>query len=682
MKIDLSRYRSTFFEEAAEHLTSMERGLLELEGAPQDPEPLNCVFRVAHSIKGSSGMLGMQDVSEFAHDLEGLLECLRSGKMQATPATLELLLRAKDTLESLLAAERDGTPAPGDAQAVRTALREMLSGVEAAHRPEHAEADAAAAHRPEHAEADAAAAPGSAQPQVWCIRFTPGREILARGLDPLVLLRNLADLGEVEGSHVDTSRLPPLAEIDPERCDLAWLVVLRTTAEEAQLREAFAFAEGECTLEIRKGNRRGDSPDENAEPDELRAPRTLGDSSIRVPTERVDSLINLVGELVIAQSMLNAITAGLPTGQLADLAEAIDRMQRRTHELQEQMLAVRMLPVATVFDRFPRVARDVAIARGKRVRIEVVGEETELDKTVIEAIADPLLHMVRNAVDHGIEDPDTRKALGKPETGIVRLTAYHESGCVVIEVQDDGRGLDAARIRERAVASGLLAAGADPSDDELHSLVLRPGFSTAREVSDISGRGVGLDVVASNVTAINGRLTIASRPGKGTTFRIQLPLTLAILDGLAVSVGNHVYLLPLLSVVESLSPAADDVLSMTGVGEVVRVRGDLVPLVRLGQVLGADRAARADRSLVVIVEHEGRRLGLQVDALCGQQQAVIKNLETNYRRVEGLIGATILGDGTVAFILDVHGIARLAEAPVAGARPTRPAGSLTTSEGV
>ncbi|NUQ61651.1 MAG: chemotaxis protein CheA, partial [Pirellulales bacterium] len=389
--------------------------------------------------------------------------------------------------------------------------------------------------------------------------------------------------------------------------------------------------------------------------------RPLESSSIRVSVEKVDELINLVGELVIAQSMVNQAIGHLPPETLASVQEALGAMNRSTRDIQERVMSVRMVPLANVFRRFPRVVRDLAAGMHKRIAVEIHGEDTELDKQMIEQIGDPLTHLVRNAADHGIEPPEDRVRAGKSPEGSIGLRAYHEGGSVVVEVSDDGRGLDRERIRRKAAAQGLIGADEPVSDDQLYALVFAPGFSTAEQVTDVSGRGVGMDVVKRNIEALNGSVSIESIPGAGSTFRIRLPLTLAILDGLAVGLSAEVYILPLLSVVESFRPKTAEVKSIAGRGEVVMVRGKPVPLVRLHHVFHALQAVTdPTKGLVVILENQGRRLGLLVDELLGQVQVVMKSLEANYQKVEGISGATILGDGQVAFILDVPGLSRLA----------------------
>ncbi|MGE0679650.1 MAG: chemotaxis protein CheA, partial [Candidatus Binatia bacterium] len=384
-------------------------------------------------------------------------------------------------------------------------------------------------------------------------------------------------------------------------------------------------------------------------------------ASIRVPTEKVDKLINLVGELVITQSMISQTLEHFSLAKLNQLRESITELERNTRELQERVMAVRMMPIGNSFSRFPRLVRDLATQLNKKIAVQMIGEETELDKGVIERISDPLTHLVRNAADHGIESPEERRAVGKPEQGTIRLQAYHQGGNVIIEVGDDGRGLNVERIKQKALAQGLIGPEDNLSEEQLHALIFHPGFSTAAVVSDVSGRGVGMDVVKKNIEALNGSVTVVSELGKGSCLRIKLPLTLAIIDGLSVKVGDDIYILPLVSIVESIRPRPEQVKRLFGRGEVIAVRGEFLPLIRLYHLFNTPtHIIDPSKGLVVIVETEGKKSGILVDELLGQAQVVIKNLEANYQKVEGVVGATILGDGRVALILDVQGLIHLA----------------------
>ena len=636
MEFDISRFRETFFQEVEEHLGAMESGLLQLEGKP-DPELLHAIFRGAHSIKGASGTFGFEDVAKFTHAMEGLLDRMRSGAIDPSAERIGLLLESLDTLRRLVEAARTGTEAPPEA-ACRTEslLAAQQTGEERVGAP-------AKVRAPEHGTAS------------WMVRFAPSRELLRQGMDPVLILRDLARLGEVVKVTADLSALPSLADLQADCCYLAWNVELVSEAAEADIRDVFAFAEDGATIEIQRSAAQ--------EPPAVRA-RALptGESgTIRVATGKVDKLIDLVGELIIAQSMVSQVLMAFQPSDLHRLQEIFAEVERYTRELQERLMGVRMLPIGNAFGRFPRLLRDLAAATGKQAALQIEGEETELDKSVVESMADPLTHLVRNAIDHGIEPTAERVAAGKPPAGAIGLRARHQGGSVVLEVSDDGRGLDRDRILAKARERGLIAEGDNPTDEQVYSLIFEPGFSTAAMVSDISGRGVGMDVVKKSVQSLNGAIGIASQPGRGVTFRIQLPLTLAILDGLLLRVGAQRFVLPLVSIRESIAPPREQVRQVAGVGEVIVLRGEPLPVVRLNRLFHVDAPEEeAAKVLAVIVENRGKRLALLVDELLGQQQVVIKGLETNFRKVEGAAGATILGDGQPALILDVAAIAEMA----------------------
>jgi two-component system chemotaxis sensor kinase CheA len=656
MQIDIQRFHAVFFEEAAEHLTVMEQGLLSLERNPADEELLHSIFRAAHSIKGASGTFGFADVAEFTHRLESLLDRMRDGRTAPTPTIIEMLLRSADTLGGLLEAAKGGGPLPpqmeravGELESALGRQAEECSSVPTAPAP--------------------CAAQGSCE---YSVRFVPGPDLLRHGMDPLLLLRDLAQIGEILQVTADTSRLPALAELVPDECYLGWTVRLRSEKSREDIQSVFIFVEDSSQVAVDQvSGERSDGENPAQAPSTPKEPareagsmprvRSSDCSSIRVSVEKVDELINLVGELVIAQSMVNQVVGQVPVHVLPAMQEALAAMDRSTRDLQERVMAVRMVPLANVFRRYPRLVRDLSAALGKQISVEIAGEDTELDKQMIEQLGDPLTHLVRNAVDHGIESPEERLAAGKPAEGTIGLRAYQEGGNVVIAVSDDGHGLSRERIRAKALAQGLIKADEPLSDEQIHGLIFLPGFSTAQQVSDVSGRGVGMDVVKRNIEALNGSVAIESEPGRGSTFRIRLPLTMAILDGLAVGLNGEIYILPLLSVVESFQPKASDVKTITGTGEVVLVRGRIVPLVRMHRIFSiAARVTDPTQGLIVIVENRGKKLGLLVDELIGQMQVVMKSLEANYRKVEGVSGATILGDGQVAFILDVPGLGRLA----------------------
>lgn len=647
MEFDISRFRETFFQEADEHLGEMEAGLLLLE-RHHDPELLNAIFRGAHSIKGASGTFGFEAVARFTHAMEGLLDRMRSGVVSPSAERIGLLLESLDTLRRLLDAARTGAEAPPEAGRVAESL---LAAQGDAPREEGSRPATSAPVGPQHA--------GQAN---WLVRFTPSSDILRQGMDPVLILRDLARLGEVLRVESDLSRLPELNSLQADCCYLSWSVELASDATEAQIRDAFAFVEDGATIEMqRKSAPSLPAPAAESPAGRSRALPAAESGTIRVSTGKVDKLIDLVGELIIAQSMASQVLAAFQPKDLGRLQENFAEVERYTRELQERLMGVRMLPIGNAFSRFPRLVHDLASATGKQVALQIEGEETELDKSVVERMADPLTHLVRNAIDHGIEPVAERIAAGKPPTGSIGLRARHQGGSVVLEVSDDGRGLDRGRILAKARERGIAVDGDSPGDEGVFALIFEPGFSTAANVSDISGRGVGMDVVKKSVESLNGAIAIASQPGRGVTFRIQLPLTLAILDGLLLRVGAQRFVVPLISIMESIAPRAEQLRQVAGRGEVIVLRGEPLPVVRLNRLFhvpSADDGAAG--GLAVIVENRGKRLALLVDELLGQQQVVIKSLETNFRKVEGAAGATILGDGQPALILDVAAIAEMA----------------------
>jgi len=639
MSIDLARFHRSFFEESFEGLELMERELLRLDSGGS--EALHAVFRAAHSIKGGAGTFGFAAVAAYTHHVETLLDEMRGGKRAVSAPLVDLLLKATDALRLLLTAARDGTPL--DSAAVAAVQAEVEAQLQQA-----------------PAAAPPAAAPAAAGETCFRIRFAPHAELFRSGNDPLLILRELAALGRLE-TQCEVPAQPDFTACDPESCHLAWSLRLRTSRSRADVLEVFAWVEGECELQIEaEGAAPAAAPSSSPA---VTAPRPAdaapGDGgSVRVGTAKIDALINLVGELVITQAMLAQHAGGLDPVQNEKLLAGLQQLDRNTRQLQEAVMATRMLPIDAVFSRFPRMLRDLAARLDKEVRLETQGEATELDKSMIEKISDPLTHLVRNAVDHGIETRAQRLAAGKSAEGCIRLSAAHQGGMIVIAVADDGAGLDRGRILAKARSQGLSVSDA-MSDAEVWQLIFAPGFSTAEKLSDISGRGVGMDVVKRNVEALGGRVEIESHPGRGANVSIRLPLTLAILDGMSVAVGEETFIVPLNCVVESLQPQGGQLRSVTGQGTLLKVREEYLPLVPLHALFRIPGAVREPQAgIVVVLEAEGRKAALLVDQLVGQQQVVVKSLEHNFRRVAGVSGATILGDGRVALILDAAGMVR------------------------
>jgi two-component system chemotaxis sensor kinase CheA len=835
VKTDLDRYRKTFFAEAADHLVVLEKSLLALEVGPHDAVVVDEAFRAAHSVKGGADAVGLPNIARFTHAIEGVLDQARN-QTRTPRSTIDLLLEAVDVLGRLIAAARTDGKLPEGVDVTIDRLHATM-----------------------------------ATPAEYVIHLAPQIDVFRAGLDPLPLLRELAEQGEVIRTVLDLSRLPKLDTLDPESCYLSWTVYVRTTRSAAELMAIFAFARDNLLLEIEpvssemptepqpapvsppmtretmkdapsglrtilpppsferaglvadfcaeaadhleaadrclltldtdptdrealnsvyrgvhsiKGvasmlglkavqllaheaenllnlardgklllrgpalevvftsvdtlkkyialarcwavervplapdpvipnliaslrkicesggsesrtpaapvappppprppepvpqpvaqtQRSVSQPQPVAMPKPTPEPSTgpvaaaaksgrgIDKETVRVDKERLDKLINVIGELVIAQSMAQEEFLEL-TQRTGGHSRSLEELSKISRDIQELSLSLRMIPLQGSFQKITRLVRDLSRKMNKPVELELHGEETELDKTVVDQLGDPLMHMVRNAIDHGLESPEERVVTGKPAEGRISLRAYHQSGNVYIELTDDGRGLDRDRIFAKAVEKGLVPEGGRLSDGEVYALIFAPGFSTATSVTDVSGRGVGMDVVRRNVEALQGNILIRTQPGKGTTFTIRLPLTLAIMDGLMVGLGEDVYVLPLLSVVESFRPGTAEVHTVATRGEVVNVRGEVVPLLRLHQLLHRPvHETNPCRGLVVLVEDQGAKYALLVDELLGQMQAVVKSLDANYQRVEGLAGATILGNGQVAMILDIHGLTQL-----------------------
>lgn len=659
---DLAQFHDVFFEESRELLDGMEAALLALADAADDLELINTVFRTAHSIKGGAATFGFSEIAEFTHSVESVLDLMRSGKLTIDQPGIDLLLKTVDVTRAMLNAQQAGQKidpqAPADLQFdLELYVHQRESGA------------AAPAPAPQ-----AEAATNNEQAQGWDIRFRPLPGMLKKGNDPAGMFGELEKLGELE-RQVDMSRLPALADMDPEECYLAWDLGLVTEADRGKVAEVFDWVEGDCELQITpRGEMAAPAPaaaepvaapveTASAKPAKADPPRaetaaasSHESASIRVNIEKVDQLINLVGELVITQAMLNQF-GGVDGGE--KLRAGLVQLERNTRELQESVMQIRMLPISFLFSRYPRMVRDLASKLHKKIELKVSGDQTELDKTVLEKLGDPLVHLVRNSIDHGIEMPEQRLAAGKPETGTVHLNAFHRGGSIVVEISDDGRGLDRERILKKARDRGLIGPNESPPDEQVFDLIFAPGFSTAEQATDVSGRGVGMDVVRRNIRELGGHVELRSKQGAGTTITITLPLTLAIMDGQSLRVGGEQYILPLTAIIESVLVTRETVRTVAGRGEVVSFRGEYLPVIRLHEVLGSEGGA-SEQQLVVIVEGDNRRAGLVVDELLGQQQVVIKSLEANFRRVAGLSGATILGDGAVALILDVPGLIRLA----------------------
>jgi len=742
---ELEAIKVTFFQECEELLADLEGGLLAMQDGNDDGDTVNAVFRAVHSIKGGAGAFGLEPLVRFAHVFETLLDALRSNEIPGTPDLTALLLRASDVLADHVSAARGLGVVDMDASAAMAAELKAVTDPSAApapaapveQAPQYVDAapivigaedgmdddDLGFDFQPMTISLDAQAADAAVlDGNVWTVSIRPQSDLYRKANETALLLRELSRLGPIQAT-LDDSALPALEFLDPEAAYVTWSVRVETEQGEEAIREVFEFVDGDCELEITRGEApvadvlatlldvAAPAPEPVAEtapvmieapveapvsvapmaeitppapaPAAVSAPAPAappvaanapaaakpaqidvpgpGQSVIRVDPERIDHLIDLVGELVINQAMLAQRVGEYGIAPSSNLAMGLDELEQLTRQIQDSVMAIRAQPVKSVFQRMPRLVREVANMTGKQARLVMDGENTEVDKTVIERLADPITHMLRNAIDHGLESPEERKAAGKNPEGVVRLAALHRSGRIVIEVQDDGKGINRERVLSIAVNKGLISPDITLTDEEIDNLIFLPGFSTADKISDVSGRGVGMDVVKRSVQALGGRISISSRPGLGSTFTLSLPLTLAVLDGMVVDVAGETLVIPLACIVESLRPKAEEIRPLGPTGSVLAVRDSFVPLIDVGLTLNyRSQSPSATEGVVLLVEGEdGSRAALVADAIHGQRQVVIKSLEQNYQQVEGVAAATILGDGRVALILDVDAVINL-----------------------
>ena len=684
MSIDLSQFHQIFFEESFEGLDVMESQLLDLQPQEVDAESVNTIFRAAHSIKGGAGTFGFMQVSEFTHVVETLLDEIRSGTRSMQRNYIDLFLQSVDCLRAMLGSLQSGSEPDGERAATLKASFEKIL-------QQSADSDSQVTEE-KPTVADEGCSNG------WRITFRPAEEILQTGNEPFRMFRELQELVGADNLTVIplTDNLPEFTSLHPENCYLSWVLEVRSDVNRDDIAAVFEWVADDCDIDYQPLSVAA-APDiptadtavtEMAEsavstepvsaviPDKVSealsasaaqqakpAARTAGKSnepsSIRVSIDKVDSLINMVGELVITQSMLGQLGQDFDMSRLARLQEGLTQLEQNTRELQESVMKIRMMPISFAFSRFPRLVRDLGGQLGKQVNLVMLGENTELDKTVMEKIGDPLVHLVRNSLDHGLETTEQRLAAGKPGEGTITLNAYHQGGNIVIEVKDDGAGLNEERILNKARQKGLVPETQELSSEEIHQLIFLPGFSTADVVSDISGRGVGMDVVRRNIAELNGSIEVKSKRGKGSTFIIRLPLTLAILDGQLVKVKDETYIFPLVSIVESIQLQKRSLNHVTGSQYVMKLRDEYIPIVRLDELFNLRTSDdEFENPMLVVVEGDNEKVGIVVDDLLGQQQVVIKSLEQNYKRVTGISGATILGDGTVALIIDVSDVGK------------------------
>lgn len=718
--MDLSKLKGIFVEETMEKLEELENGLLQLEKSSDDKELLNTIFRAAHTIKGSGGSLGFNDISKFTHRMEELLDLVRQDKLTPDKEMISTLLEATDMIKEMtenistdseFAFERCGP--------LMTKMEGMKIGsnqLSAVSSQQSAISNQQAEDKTPQTEAS------SPEAQTYRIIFAPDREILMRGIDPSMIIEDLKGLGEITSISADIDAVPELHELDPETLYLKWDILLRTDKSLEDIKKVFEFVEegseikilpvtvpaeetpllGKLLIEeglvkpcdvkeaLKTQKRLGDILVEQgkAAPEDIQKAldkqnikktdsfKAAVASSIRVDIGKLETLTNLVSEMVIIQSMFQqALTTGGQgasavsgrkdegnnEGNSRHLSEKVDllfsHLQRIGKDIQESAMSLRMLPVGEVFQRFARLVRELSASRNKNIDLVITGEDTELDKGILEKITDPLVHLIRNSIDHGMETSEERLAAGKTAKGAIHLSAYQMGDSIYIDVADDGRGLNRKKIIDKAVSKGLINNAEGLTDAQINNLIFLPGFSTADSVTDISGRGVGMDVVKKNIDALNGRVFIRTEQGKGTTISIKLPLTLVIIDGLTVLVGDETFVIPLSSVIETIRPGRKDVRTLNEKGDVIDVRGEYIPLLKLYKLLGISAWNENPWDAIVIVTaYEGRKYCLLIDDLLGQQQVVIKSLGTAVPKISDIAGGTILGDGKVALVLDVPGL--------------------------
>lgn len=704
----MDQLKKTFFDECDEALQQIEGGLTDIREGNSSDDTINAVFRAVHSVKGGAGIFGFEALVGFAHVCETVLDALRRDSLTATPDILDVLLSASDVLSDLVQMSRAGSSiAPAFGSDCRTALEQIIEqdrtgagGVDDDNSPAPADFDGID-FTPVRVDFDDASPDSADTMRSYAITFRPKAEMLKKANEPLYVLRELSKLGELD-LVAQTDHLPSLAELEADCPYIWWTGTLRTSATRAQIDEVFEFVVGDCDLEIMDVDSAStpasvmenadapvpampeavaaapplapDAPVETAalpsaaseigEAASATRPPTVkpAATTTRIELERIDRVVNMVGELVISQAMLGQIVQDLPEGTSGRLTQILEEVVHHTRELKDSVMSMRAQPVGSVFQRMPRLVRELSTKTHKKVRLEMSGETTEVDRSIIERLGDPLTHIIRNSVDHGIESPADRLAAGKGEEGTIRLSAAHRGGRIVIEIKDDGAGINSERVLKKAREKGLVKSDVALSEDEIGNLIMLPGFSTAETVSDISGRGVGMDVVRSNIQDLGGRISLKSERGRGMTIQLALPLTLAVMDGMVIKVGQQTYVMPLSAIVECLRPARADVSDLIGTRGMLQLRGEFVPLVHLGDLLDiSSTTGDSGESVVIITDAgEGSRFGLVVEELCGHQQVVIKSIEESYGTVPGIAAATILGNGRVAFILDVEKLSDLA----------------------
>jgi two-component system chemotaxis sensor kinase CheA len=717
---ELEQFKATYFAECSELLAESEETLAQLEQGAREVELLHAVFRAVHSIKGGAGAFGFDELVSFTHSFETLLDLLRDQKIEPTSDVVTLCIRGLDIVADLVASARDGKELEADFGAEVKARIEQFSGGGGGEQVMEAfdDIDFEPVRFDVVAEGGEPAAPKEPEgPPVrtWLIRFAPHRALFERANEPLLLLRELFALGE-KTIVADVGEAPPLSDFDPARPLLTWNITLKSKSRKDEVEAVFEFVEGDCELSIREEGAdpnvpsladvaKALAPTEVAVPSIADIAKSFGvDSaapagsdarpsqpsgpasklasaaapskdqapgpsqqvaSIRVDLDKIDRVVDMVGELVITQAMLTQQIDDHLRERYPEIVRGLEVLAQHTRSLQDSVMSIRAQPVKSVFARMPRLVRELSIQLDKKVRLEMVGETTEIDKTVIEQLSDPLTHMIRNSLDHGIEKPEKRIASGKPEEGVIRLSAEQAGGRIIIQVADDGGGINRERVKAKAIERGIIAPEAQLSDEEIDELIFAPGFSTAEAVTNVSGRGVGMDVVRQNIQKLGGRVGVKNNPGRGAVMTLTLPLTLAVLDIMLVRVGTTPFVVPLASIIESMQIDGAAMGRLPSGGKVLRARGDYVQVIELASLFGITTPPSDESGnggFVILCETDGvQKTAIVVDHIIGQQQVVIKSLEANFERLEGIAGATILGDGSVALILDVAGLKRIAE---------------------
>ncbi len=680
----MAEYFDAFFEESIELLDEMEECLLTLNPEQIEPEQVDSIFRTAHSIKGGSATLNIQEICELTHVAETFLDEVRDNKRGLTAECVDLLLSTVDCIRQMIANLQDNQAIDTtDSKQFIIKYNQLLGEKETSEssQPSGDEINNLSDDELESMFETIAADRAQSLLEIYQIGFVPAKNLFELRSDPSLLIGELMKLGQVNVT-ANLDQLPKFSQLEVSSCYLSWDFVLETDAEKDEIEEIFEWISDLCDIKINKISKskpEQENPDSgsttnpvinklikpaNAKTtDETKTAtkQNAEGASIRVAIDKVEALMNMVGELVITQSMLSQISSEFDSKTISRFRAGLSQLEQNSREIQENVMRIRMLPISNVFNRFHRVVRDNAKKLDKKIDLKISGESTEIDKTVMEKISDPLVHLIRNSIDHGIESAEQRLAIGKPEVGIIHLNAFHQGSSIIIEILDDGAGLPKDKILEKAIKNGIASDADQLSDSEIYDLIFQPGFSTAEAVTDISGRGVGMDVVRRNITALNGTIEIETTPGHGSTMRIRLPLTLAILDGQLVKIGNQVFIIPLISIVEITKINRDLVKTIGGNSEVYMLREQYVPIIRLYDIMSIEpTSTNLEDGFLIIVDANNTLYGFFIDELLSHQQIVIKNMEENFRKITGVSGATILGDGTVSLIIDVPGLSGLA----------------------